>query len=375
VALIERRWSIVIVTMAGVALSCLLAAEYLMTAFGHVSRIDQRALFEGRPYFAKWLLFGTARWPDKPIERLIRMIFLTQAGLSLVLSVVAAFRPGGVRRWIWAPLLISTGSLFMMTVWAAPVWRAAPILQKVQFPWRLLLLQSVVLAALFGLCLHVLSCLRGRAAFGAHVVVAGGLVGVAVVSLAIGRETGNLPSVYERGGKPRSREAVLARTMEPGEYVLGRVGDLTKLFPGRQKAAVLGGAGSVTVSDWRPRGVVLEVDGRTPVTVAVRQFRYTGWRESVNGGRARAADACAPLGIVCVALPPGRHHVALELTPTWHELVGRWLSRGSLTVLAAVLIVAACRRQRPGQLRPSTVKPMDPPAPPTAPDCRRRLPC
>ena len=133
--------------------------------------------------------------------------------------------------------------------------------------------------------------------------------------------------------------------------MLGRVRDLVELFPGKQKAVVLRGKGVVTVSDWRPRRVALEVDGRTPVTVAVRQFRYTGWQPFVNGRTLQAAEACAPLGIVCVMLPPGRHHVSLELVPTWHERVGRWLSRGSLVVLAAVLIVTAFRRQRPGQGR------------------------
>jgi hypothetical protein len=347
VALVERRPAIVLVTLAALALSGLLAAAYLATALGHGDQIKQADLFDGMMRFSNWLLFGPEPWPNRRMQRLVTWIFLVQAGLALGLGGIAAWHPGGARRWVWAPLLLALGSLFLMTVWSAPLWHALPVLQKVQFPYRLLLLNMLALAALAGLAAEACRRLPARTAFWARAAMAGGLVAALLLNAAPGIMV--VKDILAR--KPRTVAMLQARTADASEYVLGDHARLATLFQGDGKVAVLRGAGAAAVTAWRPRHLALEVDARTPLTLAVRQFRYAGWQAAVDGSAPQPADACASLGIVCTMLPPGRHRLTFELLPTWHERLGTRLSQGGLAVLVAMLALASVRRWQ-GWARP-----------------------
>jgi hypothetical protein len=317
----------------------------------NADRIGQAGLFEGWYHFSNWLLFGPARWPSWQMNLLIGGVFLAQAGLSLVLAVVAARREGGVRRWVWAPLVISTASLFMMTVWSAPVWRAVTPLQRIQFPYRLLLLQSVALTVLAGLAVQTAWHLTGRFAFWARSLTAGGLAGLVLLNLLIGLfVVGNL-----RRHEPIAAAALIADSMDVREYAVGDIDGMTALFPPGRKAAVVTGDGDVAVAGWRPRRLELEVYARTPLTVAVHQFAYPGWERAVDGDRPELVGTCGSLPVVCMTLPPGRHDVTLELPATGQERVGRWLSAGSLATLAGIVAAATFRWQRTGEAAPAAV--------------------
>jgi hypothetical protein len=54
------------------------------------------------------------------------------------------------RRLVVVLVVLALGSSFMTTWLSSPIWEAVPLLALVQFPWRLLLVQTVVLAALAG---------------------------------------------------------------------------------------------------------------------------------------------------------------------------------------------------------------------------------
>jgi hypothetical protein len=347
VALIERRPVILAVTAGAMALSALLAAAYLATMLEHAGRIDQAGLFEGWYHLSNWLLFGPARWPSRQMNLLIGGVFLAQAGLSVVLAVIAAQGEANVRRWVWAPLVISTASLFMMTAWSAPVWHVVRILQRVQFPYRLLLLQSVALTALAGLAVQAAWHLSGRLAFWARSLTASGLVGLVLLNLLIGLfVVGNL-----RRQEPRSVAALIADSRDVREYVVGEIGGAAALFPQGRKAAVVtgDGDGDVAVATWQPRHLELEVDARTPLTVAVHQFAYAGWERAVDGDPPAAAGTCGSLPVVCVSLPQGRHDVTFELPAAWQERLGGWLSAGSMAALAIGVSAAVLRRRRTGE--------------------------
>ena len=343
VAVIRRRMLPISVTICAVIASFPLCAAYLATALEHGEFINEAALFDGRHHYARWLLFAPDPWPSEETWRMILAVVFTQAGMTFLCGLVLLLGPTAVRRWAWAPLLLAVGSLFMMTVWSDPVWRLLPLLQKVQFPWRFLLVQTIALAALAGLALEACADRSTRLVLWMRPAARLGLVGLALVNLAL------LPPILA-SRQALSTKAVFSLPHGAKEYVLGDLDKLRQLFPMRNRAVIAAGRGRVTVRDWDARRVTVDVDAQTAVTVAVRQFRYTGWQYATDHGVAGAANALATLGIVGLELPPGRHHVEMALVPTWEERFGRTASLLSIAALIAVAIFGAAGRGRP--LRP-----------------------
>lgn len=339
----ERRPGLAALAVAALPLACLLAAQYLATAIGHADLIDETQLFDGRFHYANWFLFGAGRWPGGEIQPLILVVFLVQGGLGLVLAPLAA--RGRQRQAAWALGLISLGCAFMTTVWSAPVWQLLPMLQKVQFPWRLFLPQSVVLAALAGLA--VAACRDGAtlAARLRRTLVAAGMLGVALVNLAF------LPSLVRRA--ERLEAAGVQESPDVPEYALGDVAELQRLFPDGARLAVLAGQGSAELLLQEPRRAILAVEAAEPMTLALHQFRYSGWRQSLDGQAATEAPACpGGLPLACAHVPPGRHLLTLDLAPTWSEHVGRLLSR--IGIVLMLVLFGWARTPWPAALRRPT---------------------
>ncbi|WP_119462685.1 hypothetical protein [Rhodospirillaceae bacterium SYSU D60014] len=339
VALIKRQLLPIGITIGAVILSFPLCAAYLATALNHGELINQAALFDGRHHYSRWLLFGAEPWPSEETWRMILATVFAQGGMTVLFGLVLLSGPTSLRRWGWTPLLLAAGSLFLMTTWSDPVWRLFPVLQKVQFPWRFLIVQTVALTALAGLALEACARRPARIAAWMRPAVHFGLVGLALVNVAL------LPPIAANR-EAISTESVFALPRGPKEYVLGDLDKLRQLFPRRSRALVTAGEGRVAVRDWRSRRVALEIDARTTVTVAVRQFHYTGWRYVSDNGVAKAADALVRLGVVGLKLPPGRHHVELTLTPTGEERFGRMASLLSVAALIVAAFFSAKRSRR-----------------------------
>jgi hypothetical protein len=83
--------------------------------------------------------------------------FLTLLGVSTALLVLSARRVTPPQWRLVGTLWLLTGlCVFMMTPASEPVWAMLPLLQRVQFPWRFLLLLTVTGGALMG-CTPVLA--------------------------------------------------------------------------------------------------------------------------------------------------------------------------------------------------------------------------
>ena len=123
----------------------------------------------------------------------------------------------------------------------------------------------------------------------------------------------------------------LDRLAPPGAWV----GGLAMVSSGEGHVASLHG------DAMRLRAVV-EV-GEAGATLAIHQLDFPGWRATVDG--VRVGVQAAPLvpgsgvapGWVTVAVPPGRHEVAVWFGATWPRLVGDAITCVTLAVLGVVL--------------------------------------
>lgn len=304
---------------AAAAAGTLLAGGYLGTALTQEAFINIEGLYGHWSLSWSWLLGGPP-WSDPGTQRAILIVTACQALVFAGAAVVLRVR----RVPLTAPTAFCLGSgllaLFMMTAPSDFLWRLETPLNRIQFPWRLLVPQALVTAALLGTALDG----ARRAA------VLGGGLAAALVALNGGllvRED----ALVRLAGAPEAQWT----NRDAWEYRLGDVEKLGALFPAAARAVITTGRGTVDVVAWEPRRIVLRVDASGPATVAVRQFSYTGWFAVTDGGEPVAAPAQARPGEVVRFAVSGRgeHRVVLELASTNAEALGWWLSAAGLVVL------------------------------------------
>ena len=99
--------------------------------------------------------------------------------------------------------------------------------------------------------------------------------------------------------------------------------------------------------------VVVEA-GETGATLAIHQLDFPGWRATVDGARvdvqaaAEVPGSGVTPGWLTLAIPPGRHEVAVWFGATWPRLLGD----GVTCVTLALIGFALAREWRGGASRP-----------------------
>jgi hypothetical protein len=336
------------------ALGVGLAGGYLATALSHGPYINQTALYTGHFAYAQWFLqLGSP-------ERFVALVHahalaVSAACAGVAAAVAASFRrappPRAAAGLALASAATAFGYLFLMLPQSVLVWELVPLLQKIQFPWRLngqlVLLGSACLAA--GLA-HVEAAFPARAR-AARAAALGLVLALLAGHLWAAASTRDLFGIHY---KPISARRVI-KVLEAGdprpEYVLPRERDPRSLLPDGARAAIVSGGGEVRVESWRPRELVLAVRADAPARLAVRQQFYPGWRAWIDGQPCcLAVDALRrEYGILAVDLPAGEHRLSLVLGPTPNERAG-WIASGASLALLAALSAPwgrAARRRAP----------------------------
>lgn len=326
-------------TATGIVLALMVASGYLLPALSHQQYINTAALFNGYFEPTHWLFFSSKRWPSLNRELLFSAIALLQCASAVFFSWAAArgaeatLQRALARLSLYGTLLL----LLAMSVLSAPLWEHAGILRKIQFPWRLLTLQTALLGLAGALYVDHSRARLGGVMHRRLAIASIAAVGFGLVNAAAYRITKSADS-YD--------ETKFAK-FEPPEYELANVDRLKKLFAGDQRLVIVEGSGRLTVQTWAARHIVVSVNADTPLRIALRQFAYTGWTYRVIGTPQKHAveQLNSETPILAVRVPPGSAVIELDMPPTAKELHGMQLSAaGALSLLLVLAGIAVVRR-------------------------------
>jgi hypothetical protein len=344
-----RRMRPLLTTLGAMTLGAGMAAVYLVPALMMRAYVSMGEM-GGHLYYERFVPSVTA----SPLrhEGKILWCVLTTAVLVVCAHLVSRGRSGGGRgeRNFW--LVVAAASVFMLTAASGLVWRLAPVLQTVQFPWRFNVVLCLAASAVVALSLHALKSTGGRAGRVPMIVACAMLAGwVGLTSLCLWHSYGDrrMAREYTRGvgvwvalGRdvPEYRPAT-ALSNSPA-YFERLAGRFCREGEATARACVAGGEGALSVEGWQPREIGLRVSSPRGVAIDARQFYFPGWVARLDGHPHQLRPS-SPDGLLRLDVPAGDHRVELTLTRTAPERAGRIVSALSFTLLLACFLLARLR--------------------------------
>jgi len=359
---------LILAAFAGIA-GVLLAAIFLLPLLTEGPLLDQ-SVYTGNTYsYARhWVQFSQFFSPfwgfgfsDDPVGANDGMGF--QVGLIALLLALASgyglWRDRHRRDTGWQIeaflLAISGAILFFVTPAAAPIWRLLPMVEVIQFPWRLLALSSFTLAALGGLAAIRL---LGDAALQTREngALAGG---VALALLIVFASVGySHPQTLQPVAAWREDGRAVYQFEQEHPDMLGYTGWVEERFTTSaltaqyaapdfsnaklERLGILSGQGTVLSHYSRGHSFGGEVEMATAGVVQIRVYFFPGWQVLVDGVSV-PHRLSPPDGLIEIDVPAGPHSIDMRMGSTPVRTAGIAISG---ITLALLLGLAMARRQK-----------------------------
>lgn len=285
---------------------------------------------------------------------------------TLLLGMIGLLRAWRLRlgsRYQLLVLWISGLALLYLTLpesgW---LWERAPLLQVIQFPFRLIGPASIALAAPAAASFVWANSGMQRGTWPRTLVTCGTLVVLIVPSLSelyplyvtapLGSTQSDVTSYQQHSGA--------LGTTSLGEYLPSAAEQLPDgpAFPGMDAGAslasklddtslpegarVVRAAGGALGAEW-------SLTSPSDFEVVVRTFFFPGWRADIDG-RLVAVSPAERTGLITVAIPAGEHAFSLRYQGT---VASQWGDRISVSALAAWLFALCWRRGPRRRARPA----------------------
>ena len=325
--------------VVGIALASTLTAGYWLPALRTIGLTDIDAIMNGGrfvysknfiPLFTPWTLSGRVE--------LLAASMLAAYGLVLV----AAKRTGGSSRGPFKVAAWCTAcAMFMVTPASNLVWRLLPPLQRVQFPWRFLVIADLGVVVMFACVIDADSARRVRYWLVRCLPLLCLLAGIVAPVLLSPHHSPEDVRILDTLLRTRA-DALEYRTKWTSEsfYKDVRMGTASSPTPGWDVAYA---------EDNRTRfSTVRNADGSAlPSTVTLNRFYYPNLRVEANkNGQQLAVRAEATTGRAVVDVPPGVNALRVETGLLPDELLGWKIS--ALGAIALLMLLTRTLLQRPG---------------------------
>lgn len=246
-------------------------------------------------------------------------------GAALIIPAWPRLAPRRRRAALFFGLATLVYSLFMLPM-SEPLWARLPLVEFIQFPWRLLGPAALCLALGVGLAADAWRP-RLSPLWWAVPLAAGALFWFSPrYCPGLAQPTAATLVEFERATDTIG-------TTAKGEYVPRRVAQ----FPTEVAAELASTTGEVR--DMVRRGASADFShfSPQPETVTLNQFAYPGWRVWVDGAPA-ALGVSAPHGLLTLDLPTGAHSVRLRFGETPLRAAADGVSAAALLVCLGLLI-------------------------------------
>lgn len=315
-------WTENIKFAVSVLLSLMIASPYLAVAMANMENIDLNALSGGYFDVRTWFLNDLGGDINPGVLFTVPPVFAFQTlgTFFLIGFLVFVGISGPLRAQMWFALALTLVCLVLNTSLSRPFWDLETIFNRIQFPWRLLTLQTLAFAIVFTLSMHQISLRAGRIVKTGLAVLA--LIGVVLPNVAL--YSAKTIAAYRDGLSPPTVGELLVDSQDVPEY---RMGDQTlaePLFGGsQQQIKLLEGEGDAELLETSPKRVIVGVRTETEAELALRRYIYPGWQARLHRtGKELDIEAYSPaLPVIKTRVPQGEHKVEFELQESTLE---RW---------------------------------------------------
>lgn len=285
---------------------------------------------------ASWTLLSSATWPDKVLAHSFACLAVGYAaaaiGLLIVLRREGAPLQSAARTWAWI-CVAAVAAYAMPFVWHSPL---EPILSKIQFPFRMLVLVEFAIISAFALAWQT----AWWRALG--LAAAPALIGLSVpVDRTLGPtyvDSQNYSGVMDPGAAARIEHHRVPNEHLPAGFAFDpsvvRNQDSMEGYGALPLAQSLDGSARILQAGSYSDGtVVLRVEATKPATIMLRRFYFPTWEVTRTGG----ADDSDPLPTA----PAGMSRLlSFQVQPGLHEYRAS-VERGGLEWTADLISVAA----------------------------------
>ena len=354
-----RRWWL---CLAAVGLALGLSAFFWLPAIAERTYVDFSRMTQGmydasrnllplRDLFQRGFLFDYAmprafRWGLLPA-------ILTSAGF-----VVGLWKLKSQRRLILFFALVVLVALLLQSPVAAIFWTRLPLVNFIQFPWRLqtfvALGGAILIGALPALFMRPSQTAADRPDSRLGWPVTGALAVVLILTA-----TAQLWPAYQAAWQTSkfsesdiSRQYMYARGRTDfelfGDYLpIWVAADMTEVMNGismtTESSLQLWPTPTVQVRRWRPAQIAALVSAPASFPLTLHRFYFPGWQGLVDG-QAAPVYPSGELGLVTVDVPAGDHIVELRFGDTPLRRFANGLSLLSLGIWLALAIPTLRRR-------------------------------
>lgn len=314
-----------------------LTAIYLVPALSLLDWIPSETLWGGGYSVESWFLLTPWRWPP-PLDMMLIIVFCAVGyAVAAIGVVVLELRSKGPAGWrseatFWS--LVTLLCILFVTGAVPWFWRI-PFADKVQFPWRLMIVVEFAVVTAFCLAPWVvlqqamqrLSRWSLRALAPALALLLAGIGYHAWASIAEPERPADVKQFLPVGFPMRAEYDELG--LEPLRDV-PTIACMPAARTCRTAALPLG-------------ELAIEIDSDAPTNVVVRRFFYPFWQTDP----ALPLAATVPLRLVSFTAPAGRHDYRLHHVRPVAEKVGWAVSGAALLLFLAIAAVVRYRRKSP----------------------------
>lgn len=268
-------------------------------------------------------------------DRLFTMIGVSTAIFALCWLPAFRWRETvGTKKLVGVLVLIGV-AWFLMSSWSTFVWETAPELWKVQFPWRIAMVVDFAAAIA---ALHALHCLEvHRDWFSSAALV---LSLAALLWCFATADVKNKLDPFDHQWWITGRDTAVNNGLDAPEYTTiwnpSTAADTSTEIAGLERVIYDTAAGEVSVVQWLPRHIVLQVNLQQAASVRVRQFYFPNWRAQIEGGEPLQLAAARRSGLLSFFLPAGNYRVELRMVALPQERIGATLSLSGIALLLGV---------------------------------------
>jgi hypothetical protein len=331
----KERKKKTLITLSAMALGLGLSAIYLLPAITMREFVSMHEMKRSDLLFDNWFLFVG------DLSRGFRAHLIWIAASSLVLAICAFFvssfdRDEQARRerafWMCVALIAA----FVMTPLSQPVWRALPLLQNIQFPFRFNTILTLAASALFALGFHLLNNSNTGIRVCRAILALTALLWLIATPMFAWRQY----AIYHQFSAPRSQS--VANNLDAFEYrprwvdrdsFIKQAAAASQTRLEASRIDIVEGEAEASVEVWKPGEITLKIASKSGATFDVRQYFFPNWRARAIATGNQVDALPAPVsGFLRIAAPSGSHRIELRLVPMIAELAGQTISALSLAL-------------------------------------------